>query len=246
MKRRLLLLLVSLVWIWMTAACAPRVPTIEMGPDAEITHDGLHLVKHSRRLQRVWVKPDFDLSGYSKILPVSAGIHYKRTPKKVRGEWPLTEAETTFVEEGLRDALQEELERKGNWEFVTTRGADVLLVRGAIIDLVVTAPSQEVGRNTSYSKSIGRATLVIELFDSESLEILARVADRREISHADGSWRNDPISNRAAARQAFRNWARRLAQGLEYARTVDLPTGAPTDQPPADAESTGASDDPSG
>jgi hypothetical protein len=225
MERRLLLNLVCLAIVGVMAACAPRVdkvPTVEMGADAEITHDGLHLVDHTRRFQRVWVKPDLDLSTYTKILPVSAGIHYKRPPQKNRGEWPLSESQTAFVEKGLRDAIQTELEKDEKWAFVTERGPDVLLVRAAIIDLVVTAPPRETGRSSSYSRSVGQATLVIELFDSESLEILARVADRREISRADGMWRNDTASNRAAARETFRAWARRLAQGLDDLRSIGV------------------------
>ena len=69
----------------------------------------------------------------------------------------------------------------------------------------------------------GAATLVIELFDSQSLEILARIADRRAIEHDSSSWRNDPMANRAAARRTFRYWARKLADGLETARTMQLP-----------------------
>jgi hypothetical protein len=210
---------------------------METGPDAEISHDGLHRIDRSRRLQRVWVKPGLSLKGYTKILPVNAGVHFKRPPRKSRGEWPLNDEQMEFVRDGLREAVQKELEKQGQWEFVTERGPDVLVVRGAIIDLVVTAPSNEVGRNTSFSRSIGQATLLIELFDSESLEILARIADRRAINHGEGSWRNDPTSNRAAARQTFRDWARRLSKALDYARTVGLPDlETPDEQEPQDGE----------
>jgi len=230
MKRRLPLFLVCLIFALVTTGCTTRVPTIEMGPDAEISHDGLHLIDRTRRVQRAWVKPDLDLRNYTKLLPVNAGVHYKRPPNRRRGEWPLNETQTTFVSEGLREAIQRELERQGKWEFVTERGPDVLVIRGAIIDLVITAPSDNVGRNTTYSQSIGQATLVIELFDSESLEILARIADRRAISHDQTSWRNDPITNRAAARRTFRDWARRLSQALEYARTVGIPAQEPSEE----------------
>jgi len=224
MLRRLALGLLCFALASMTVGCTPRVTAIQMGPDAEITHDGLHRVDHTRRVQRAWVKPDLDLRTYSKMLPVGAGIHFKRPPRKSRGEWPLSESQMTFIREGLREAVQTELERQDRWEFVTESGPGVLVIRGAIIDLIVTAPNKEFGRNVSYSRSIGQATFVIELFDSQSLEILARIADRREITHDETSWRVDSVTNRAAAKKTFRNWARRLAQALEYARTVGLPT----------------------
>jgi hypothetical protein len=67
---------------------------------------------------------------------------------------------------------------------------------------------------------VGEATLIVELFDSESHEILARVADRRRIDRQTGSWQNNSINNRAAARKLFRRWATLLVQGLDYATTV--------------------------
>jgi hypothetical protein len=223
MKRRLALGAICLALALISVGCARRGPTIEMGPDAEITHDGLHRIDRTRRLQRVWVKPDLDLRSYSKLRPIDAGVHYRRPPNEHRGEWPLNEAQTTFVREGLRNAMQRELERQGDWEFVTESGPDVLVIRGAIIDLVVTASGGDVGRNRSYGRSVGQATLVIELFDSESLEILARIADRREISRDTSSWRDDPITNRAAATRTFRDWARRFARALADVRTSGLP-----------------------
>ncbi len=166
------------------------------------------------------MKPDLDLSGYSKLLPVDAGVHYKRPPRRIQREFPLTERQMAFVRDGLREEIAAEITRRGGWTFVAEPGPDVLLIRGAIIDLVVTTPGSDTGRSQTYSRSIGAATLVIEIYDSESLEILARIADRQEITHDSTSWRNDPITNRAAAKRTFRLWARKLADGLEAARSL--------------------------
>ena len=56
-------------------ACAPQ-PTMQAGPDAEVTFDGLVRIDNSR-MQRAWVKPGIDLSSYTKILPVGAEIQYR-------------------------------------------------------------------------------------------------------------------------------------------------------------------------
>ena len=141
--------ILSLLMLATMLACAPRVPTIQTGPDAEVTHDGLHRVTGARRIQRAWVKPNLDLQPYSKLLPVSAGIHFRRPPRKASREFALSEAQQEFIRDGLRTALQEELERRGKWEFVTEPGPDVLVMRGAIIDLVVTASNDLSARDSS-------------------------------------------------------------------------------------------------
>lgn len=209
--------------------CGTTVPTLETGPNAEITHDGLHRVDRSRRFDRAWVKPGASLEGYTKVMLVGAGIHYKRPPKRVHHEYALSEKQLTHMREGLRDAFADALEENGGWQIVTERGPDVLVLRGALIDLVVTAPTDGFGRDRSYSSSVGQATLVIELFDSESLEILLRIADRG-LAENESSWRNDEITNRAAARRLFRKWAYRFRSALDAARTVGLPGEARTDE----------------
>lgn len=199
-------------------------PLIETGPDAEVTHDGLHRVRRSRNFQRAWVKPDFTLAGYTKILPVDAGIHYRRPPRRSRGEFALSEEQVERLRAGLADAVEAELTHDGRWEIVQESGPDTLVLRGAIIDLVVTVPPDRAGRDRTYVSSAGEATLVVELFDSESLEILARIADRRAVTRNDSTWwRSDSINNRAAARSVFRSWARRLREALEFARTLEGP-----------------------
>jgi hypothetical protein len=214
-----------LVSMLLFACTTPRSPTpraIETGPDAEITFDGLHRLDGRTRFQRVWIKPGLQLAGYSKLLPIDAGVHYRRPPRSIRGEFPLSETQRERIRQGLRDAAEAELTAGDRWQFVTEAGPDVLVVRAAIIDLVVTAPPQpRAGRDRSFTASLGQATLIVEIFDSESLEILARIADRREIDRDTGTWRNDSINNRAAASRLFRDWARRLRDGLDFASSVE-------------------------
>lgn len=206
-------------------ACAMAPPTVETGPGAEVTHDGLHRVDHPRRFQRVWVKPGARLDGYSKILTVDAGIHYTREPKSTRDEFPLTEKQLANLREGLREAIEDDLARDGRWSLVKQRGPDVIALRVALIDVFLTAPPEGGGRDRSYGSSAGAATLVVEVFDSESLEILARIADRRVAERDSSSWRNDAITNRAAAKELFVKWARRLGDALEFAQSQGaLPT----------------------
>ena len=192
-----------------------------------MTHDGLHRLARTQRFQRVWLKPGAGLEGYDKLLPINAGIRFKRPPRASRGEFPLSETQLERLRGGMREAFEAELTRDGAWQIVSERGPDVLVVRGALIDLVVTArPDPVATRERSYSTSVGEATLVVEIFDSESLEILARIADRRVVEKDSMSWRNDTIRNRAAARRLFRTWARWLRQGLEIARTSPWPEPA--------------------
>jgi hypothetical protein len=107
----------------------------------------------------------------------------------------------------------------------------VLVLRVALIDVFLASPPEGAGRDRSYGSTAGQATLVVELFDSQSLEILARIVDRRAAERDASSWRNDEITNRRAAKRLFTIWARRLVEALEFARSIEL--GDP-EAPPAD------------
>lgn len=225
---RLLPLLSALV---AAPACSPMRPELETGPEAEISHDGLYRVRHARRFQRVWLKPDASLEGYSKILTIDAGIHYTRQASAGRDEFPLTETQLDNLREGLRDAIEEALEQDGHWSRAEQGGPDVLVLRVALIDVFLTSPSEGAGLDRSYERTAGQATLVVELFDSQSREILARIADRRVAEPEPSSWRSDAITNRRAAKRLFTIWARRLVDALDFARTLE-PVG--TSASPAD------------
>ena len=59
-----------------SVGCASTTPTIDTGPDAEVTFDGLYPVTGSRA-DVAWAKPGVDLSLYTKIKLEGAGIEYR-------------------------------------------------------------------------------------------------------------------------------------------------------------------------
>ena len=56
--------------------CAASTPTIDTGPDAEPTFDGLYEVKGGR-MDQAWARPDFDISAYSKVMLQGVGVEFR-------------------------------------------------------------------------------------------------------------------------------------------------------------------------
>jgi len=218
---RITIALVSLL----LASCATREPRMEMGSDADVTFDGLHRVNDTR-FQRVWAKPGIDLSLYKRILLLDSGIHYKRSKDPQRNRFELSESEIEQLRSDLHAAFQRGLQDNDAWEVVTERGPEVLSLRVALIDLVVSAPPrQDSARDRNFVQTAAEATLIVELHDSQSKEILARVAERRAATGDSlaGSL-NTPATNRAAMQRVFRDWAGRLRLALNNAKTIQLPS----------------------
>ena len=73
--------IVSLVAAGMLVGCATTSspPTIQSGPAAEVTVDGLHRVDNSV-MEIGYMKPDVDLRGYTAIMLDPVTVAYQRDP----------------------------------------------------------------------------------------------------------------------------------------------------------------------
>lgn len=208
------------------AACAGtgaqrQQPTIDTGPSAEVTYDGLYRVNRST-LDEAWVKPDFDLRPYSKLMPTNGGIEYREVEDPGRTalarssatEFPISEANRKRLAQTLSDEFREEFETLENYEIVSEPGPDVLILKLTLIDVVSNVPPDLIGRGSIYLRSVGEATLVLELYDSVSGEILARAVDRRAAESAYPRESN-PVSNWSEVRRLARTWAGILRRRFE-------------------------------
>ncbi len=217
-------LMTTLIFSAALIGCETVPPTIQTGPDAELTFDGLHKVDNSQA-DLAWARPDFDISGYTKIWPVGAGIEYRQVKDKGRSSMSRSRGGPYFIddkararfEKVVRDVFKEELQKIERYELVDGPGPDVLMVRGGLLDVISMVPPEPIGsRSNVYLNSVGQATLVLELRDSETGTILARSVDRRAAERPGGTlqW-STTVSNTAEVRRLIRFWATRLREGLD-------------------------------
>jgi hypothetical protein len=213
--------------------CAPDVlgkPRLATGEDAEVTFDGLHRVDKSV-MSVAWVKPDIDLTHYTKLMIVGAGISYRAVDENGQRSWPTRSTDTEFPisEEGkerfrqeVSEAFAKESARYERYEIVMEPGPDVLMLIGTVIDVVsrVTPADECPGRCDVYITDVGEATLVVELRDSVSNEVLARAADRRAAAATYAVEASAVTAWPQVARLA-QTWARIIRNRLEEFNTVD-------------------------
>ena len=209
-----------------SVACAPTQPTIQTGPDAEVTFDGLHRVDHSQA-DMAWARPDFDLTGYTKIMLVTEGIEYTPAENRARTTFERSQPGPYFIDDEqrarfealVRETFLDEISKIENFEIVNEPGPDVLMVRGALLDVesyVPEDPMDQMGRESIYLSRVGEATLVLELRDSETGAILARSVDRRAAERAGGMmFESNRVTNAAEVRRLVRLWGSRLREGLD-------------------------------
>jgi hypothetical protein len=204
-----------------------------------VTPDGLHLVKHEA-FRITYVKPGADLQRYDKVLVQEVTVSYKTPPRSGRlggdaidPNYALPDSAIKSLKRYFHDAFVKELGRSQKFSVAEAPGPDVLLISGHIVNLQITAPPErdQSVDETVYTSSSGQMTLILDARDSKSGEPLVRVGQGRAIQNMDGGWhQSDPVSNSAAVREMFQNWAADLRIELDqFHRLPALPAvAAPT------------------
>lgn len=195
----------------------------DIDASTETSYDGLVQVKRTG-YRNVWVKPGVDISVYSKIVPGPTQFHYREVRETLRTttarrsssatEFTIQEDSRVRLEETMAEIFLEEMSESEYFTLVDEPGRDVLRVWGGLYDIVSNVPPDNVGRSTIYLTRVGQATLVLQIEDSMTGEILARVVDRRAAESAFAQ-RSSTVTSRAEVRRLARTWARLLRNGLD-------------------------------
>jgi hypothetical protein len=190
-----------------------------------LSYDGLKEIK-VKGIDMAYALPGATLSGYKQVMidPVNVLFAKNWDPKQVGSRFNLgtndIEKIRSNVAKLVYDTFIEEL-KKGGYNLATAAGPDVLEVRPGIINLYITAPdTMTPGRSRVYTTSAGEMTLVAELADSETGQVIARVLDRYR-SRDTGNWRmSSGVDNASEARSAALSWAKILRDGLDKAKSI--------------------------
>jgi hypothetical protein len=191
----------------------------------ETTEDGLNLVK-VKGIDIAYVRPGASLAGYKRVMVDPTQVEFDKNwdPEKTGSRMKLSakdrESIRTELAELFNKTFKQELEKKNGYPVVTEAAPDVLRVSAALSDVYGNAPdTMEPGRSRTYVMNAGRATLIAELRDSETGQILARVADRGEARDTGLMQISNSAWNSAEAQALISNWARILRKRMDAVRT---------------------------
>lgn len=205
-------------------ACASTEPTLQTGPEAETTFDGLVRVENSA-FRDAWADPDIDFSRYNKIMPGGAFFEFRAVRKTARttsmrsssqNEFWISDADKQRLKDEVSTVFNEELARSTRFSETDKPGPDVLIIRGGLHDIVSRVPPELVGRGEIFISSVGEATLILEGVDSMSGEVIFRAVERRAMQRPGGqAMLSNTVTTWAEVRRLSRTWATRLRDGLD-------------------------------
>ena len=167
----------------------------------------------SERVEHAYIRPGADFSSYTAVLPGQVAVWAPTGAPGLDAD-RLALLQTRYVE-----ALAEALAADGAYAIVTTRAPGVLELQTQFIDLRSTVDPETVRvlqLRYSFPLQAGRATLVAELVDSTSGQVLAHIADgegRAEYGSVIAAQTPESETRRTLAR-----WAGVLREFLDEAR----------------------------
>lgn len=197
-----------------TSACGPQ-PT-QPAPSGEVNIEGLQQVR-SRNFEAAFVRPGVTFAAYDKLMVEELELAF-RTPDREQNQFALGEDQKTRFRAAMATAFGEELGKLEAAEVVTEPGPEVLALNVRVQDIVARAPGRRVGgagRAGFALETVGEMTLVLELRDSQSGEVLVRVFDRQAVEGAAMLSGDSVVSTWEGVERVVRQWASRAREGLD-------------------------------
>ena len=199
-------------------------PPLATGADAEISEDGLHRVTHSV-MDAAWVKPDLNLAQYTKIYFLGTGVSFREVSDAIyragdrveRTEFPVSDDSKLELRMLFRETFRMDVAEVERYEITELPGRDVLIVQGFLVDVVSHVPPESAGNFSTTLRSTWEATIVLELRDSMSHEMLARTVERELPTGT-----IDSSDLRRETRQLTIRWSRLLCERLEEVSEISV------------------------
>jgi hypothetical protein len=216
-----LLKFVSLLCAGLAVAVLSATPAMSKSK-LPASWDGLEL-RPTKGLDAVYVRPGVEFKGYKSVTIAGLEVAFDKNwdpNDTVRGtSGRLSTEDLQRIKDDMaaefRKVFVEEL-GKGGYSVVDQLGDDTLRVLPGLADVYINAPARDYpGRSTTYTTDAGRMTLVMELRDGPTGQLLARVVDQKAGNNM-GPWQvTDSVTNSAEFRRAVRAWADRLVKALD-------------------------------
>jgi hypothetical protein len=161
-------------------------------------------------------------------------VAYKTDPTRRRdaaggttsGNFALSDTQMENFKNLFQEAVVDAMTDDDGYRIADNPGPDVLRISADLIDLIIAVPTTAAAANsTMVGRSAATVTLVMEIRDSQSGEIIARVADRRSPGSSaayQGLLQVSPQAVRADMRRLFESWAEILRERLDDLRTVEI------------------------
>jgi hypothetical protein len=208
----------------LAATLASPLAATRKDADEAMSRGGLQQIE-LKGVDLAYARPEASLAGYRRVMLEPGEVEFSRSwdPERTGSRLKMTRSERERIKADVarfvREEFARELQRDGSYAVTTEAGPDVLRIKPRVINVYLNAPDAgNVARTRTFMRDAGEMTLIAELSDAASGQLLMRVADRREATTAFGRLqRADSMVNESEVRTIAAGWAHAFRGALDRA-----------------------------
>jgi len=188
--------------------------------------DGLRLISQDG-FAAVYASDGADFSNYDAVALLDCTVEFRKNWQRDQNEeipFSVKDEDIARIKKDLADEFKkvfsQELSAKGE-KVVTEAGKNVLVLRPAIVNLDISVPdAMEKIDVRTLTASAGQMTLYLEMYDSISDKLLARVIDPEQSRDFGNFTVRNEATNLADADRILKTWSDTLGSFLTKARNT--------------------------
>ena len=217
---------IGLVLLWHAgeSSAQARNTEVRLATDSPgvFLSEGLHRV-HPSLMEAAWVRADLDIASYRSIFLVPTGVQYRELPERTYTMrtrdnvefFPIPEVRREFIRGTWQSMVSQQMAIQQSYELQSGIGTDVLIVQGLLVDMVSRIPPSAPGSDYTVVRDPWAASVVLEMRDGTTGQLLARTIDRRT-----GTGLMEQNSGVAQIPDLLQRWAEVLLERLEQISDV--------------------------
>jgi hypothetical protein len=199
------------------SACA--APPLQVVPGAPLSDEGLQRLSGTE-LDEVWAQPGLRLEADRGFELDSTSVSFRDVEERTRvgatrigtapEAFPISANRRQSIEASFRHHLTEALAESPHFRRSAVAGDGTLALRAQLIDFVSKVPEEgTLGLTRTFVTSAAEATLIIELWDVERNELLARAIDHRRAGPPGSELaRGNEVTSWVEIERQMQRWAR--------------------------------------
>jgi Protein of unknown function (DUF3313) len=193
--------------------------------DKAMSHGGLQKIT-IKGIDLAYARPGASLASYDRVQlePIDVAFRKDWNPTRPGSNIKVSSGEREKIRTGVAKIVYEEfvkeLQSDSVYKLVDSAAPGVLRVKVKILNLYATAASATTPMSRNYTVSPAEMTLLAELYDSETGEVLARVVDRSDGRQTHELSFTNSAMNIDEAHTTASEWARILRNGLDKAHGI--------------------------
>lgn len=213
--------LALLLFSFALSGCASVAPSID--PGSQPTAEGLYEVAGIDATQ-AYAHPEARLNQYTGILIRAIQVDFRAGGetswtsggRRTSGPYAVSEELAAEYRTIAQLEIRDEFDKSRRFTLVDEPGDDVLLITIVLDDVISNVPPAHIGRSSAYLGVLGEARLILEVRDSSSGAVLARVVDRHEATPVATQTSINPAgTSNADIERMFGMFGRQMRRQLE-------------------------------